>query len=232
MKTILGLLIAAAIFAGCGSSQNADGVQHWMNPQDYNYRKLAEIDPNQLFASADSSETVEERVIIYNADLRLNVKQPDSMNVKLTGIAKKYEGYALTLGNTKAEIRVKADYLDKAINDISQLGKLKYKLVSGEDVTIEFMNYQIRLENAYQARDRYLELLARAEDVKSALEVEKELERLNGEIDLIEGNLNRLVHLAAYSTISIYFEEKVKPGILGYVFIGLYNGVKWFFVRN
>ncbi|MCE3260047.1 MAG: hypothetical protein K0S12_1688, partial [Bacteroidetes bacterium] len=25
---------------------------------------------------------------------------------------------------------------------------------------------------------------------------------------------------------------KVKPGVLGYVFIGLYKGVKWLFVRG
>jgi hypothetical protein len=88
------------------------------------------------------------------------------------------------------------------------------------------------LDNASNARKRYLELLAKAETVEAALKVEKELERLNGEIDSLEGKINQLKHLSEYSTITVYLEEKVKPGILGYVGIGLYESVKWIFVRN
>jgi hypothetical protein len=77
-----------------------------------------------------------------------------------------------------------------------------------------------------------LELLAKAENVEAALKVEKELERLNSTIDLLKGKMNRINHLAEFSTITINLKEKKKPGIIGYVGIGIYRSVKWLFVRN
>jgi hypothetical protein len=50
--------------------------------------------------------------------------------------------------------------------------------------------------------------------------------------DELKERLNRLSHLEAYATITVDLQEKVKPGLIGYVFVGLYQGVKWLFVRN
>jgi len=60
--------------------------------------------------------------------------------------------------------------------------------------------------------------------------VERELERLNGEIDSFKGQLQRMSHLAQFSTINIALERKVKLGPLGFVFWGLSKGIKWLFV--
>jgi len=83
-----------------------------------------------------------------------------------------------------------------------------------------------------KSRERYLELLARAENVQSALLVEKELERLNSEIEFLKGKLNKTSHLVDFATLTISIKEKVKPGLLGYVGIGLFEVVKWLFIRN
>jgi hypothetical protein len=101
-----------------------------------------------------------------------------------------------------------------------------------EDVTEKYMDMGIRLDNAKKARVRYLELLARAENVEAALKVEKELERLNGEIDVIEGKLKFWDHRFEYSIIQISYTEKKKLGILGWVGLGLYQTVKWLFIRG
>ena len=93
------------------------------------------------------------------------------------------------------------------------------------------MGLKIRLDNATKARETYLALLKKAENVESALKVEKELERLNGEIDILEGKMQKLSHLSQYSTITINIKSKPKPGILGYIGIGIYKSVRWLFVR-
>ncbi|MEL6628160.1 MAG: DUF4349 domain-containing protein, partial [Bacteroidota bacterium] len=64
------------------------------------------------------------------------------------------------------------------------------------------------------------------------LKVEKELERLNTELDLLKGQMKRLENLTTFATINIRHEEKKKPGPLGYIGLGLYHSVKWLFVRN
>jgi hypothetical protein len=138
----------------------------------------------------------------------------------------------VSVGSRKTIIRVKSKNLYKAIEAIRKLGKLTDKTVSADDVTDNYFDLFIRLENAEKARKRYLELLEKAQNVDETLKVEKELERLNTDIDLLKGKISKLEHLSEYSTITIYVSEKKKLGILGYVGVGVYKVVKWFFVRN
>ncbi len=221
MKTkVLILLVISSILVGCSTSNSP-------------MRNTLSV--SRESKGKDKTETkspIEKRVIIYHATINLNVKNIDSANSYLKLIAEKNGGYAMSMGNRNTEIRVKAEKLNEAILEIANTGKIKSKNIYGNDVTNEYYDYEIRLDNAKKARQRYLELLAKAENVETTLKVEKELERLNGEIDLLEGKLNRLDHLNEYSTITIYLQERKKLGILGYVSVGLYESIKWLFVRN
>ncbi|MES2726614.1 MAG: DUF4349 domain-containing protein [Bacteroidota bacterium] len=214
------LLIALSLFIGCASSP-----QYAAMP-----RKTYRTDGQNERNKKDNTP-VDKRVIIYNAYVSLKVKNSDSANAALKAIAEKNGGYAMSLGDERAEIRVKAELLNDALLALHTVGKVTSKTVSGRDVTDEFYDTQIRLDNAKKARQRYLELLQKAENVETTLKVEKELERLNGEIDSFEGQINRLEHLSAYSTLTIRLKEKEKLGILGYVFVGAYKGIAWLFVR-
>jgi len=221
MKTQILLLVFASLFLfSCASQKGAA------------YSSARYLDENDNSGISGGAAGEVKRVIIYNASVDIKVKNTDTTLVRLKAIAIKHGGYATSLGNTYASIRVKAENLNAALADISALGKVTSKSVSGEDVTDQYYDFAIRLENAQKARTRYLELLAKAENVEAALKVEKELERLNGEIDLLEGKINRLKHLEEYSTVTVYIHQKKKLGILGYVSVGLYKGVKWLFVRG
>jgi hypothetical protein len=174
----------------------------------------------------------DDRKILYDADLTLTVETPDSTSSYIQAIAKRYGGYVNETGTYRSIIRVESQLLDAAIDDISQLGRLDRKSIRGQDVTETYLDYQIRLDNAQQARGRYLDLLDQAATVDEILKVEKELERLNETIDLLKGKMNRIDHLDTYATITINLRERQKPGILGYIGIGLYRGVRWLFVRG
>jgi hypothetical protein len=178
------------------------------------------------------ADVVTEKKIIYSSTIDLTVKIPDTAAVQISGIATKYKGYVQQTGTTMCVIRVEAKHLKTAMDEIALLGKVTNKTSYGEDVSDQYADYAIRLENAEKARMRYLELLARAENVQAALLVEKELERLNETIELMKGQMNRIDHLSTYSTITVYLKEKKKPGVIGYIGIGVYKAVKWLFVRN
>jgi hypothetical protein len=178
------------------------------------------------------ADVVTEKKIIYSSSIDLTVKIPDTAAVYISGIATKYKGYVQQTGTTMCVIRVEAKYLKTAMDEIALLGKVSNKTSYGEDVSDQYADYAIRLENAEKARMRYLELLARDENVQATLLVEKELERLNETIELMKGQMNRIDHLSTYSTITVYLKEKTKPGVIGYIGIGVYKAVKWLFVRN
>ncbi len=189
--------------------------------------------PNNAVNNGLTSEVERiDRKILYSAYLSLAVDIPDSTTMKIEKIANTYEGYVQQSGSYRVDIRVKSEKLDAALIDIESLGIVKSKNVSGQDVTSKYFDYQIRLENAEKSRERYLELLDKAENVSEMLQVEKELERLNETIELLKGQINRLDHFEEFSTITVTIKERKKPGILGYVGIGLYKPIKWLFVRN
>jgi hypothetical protein len=219
------LLISISVIVGISILIASCSVS---NLRDYKYNNAYIAKP--LTASNDGIQTP--RMMIYDAEIKIEVKNIDSANVYLSELAKRFGGYVQRLGSDRSVIRVNAANLEAAIAEISHTGKIREKKIFGEDVTDEYTDYSIRMDNLIKARKRYLELLEKAENVEAALLVEKELERLNKEIDLMEGKLKNLEHNAEYSTITIYMYEKVKPGILGYIGIGLYYSVKWLFVRN
>ena len=136
------------------------------------------------------------------------------------------------MSTERTVIRVNTSQLETTLIKLSALGKVKAKNVYGNDVTDDYRDHEIRLENAEKSRIRYLELLKKANNVQEILLVEKELERLNEVIDLLKGKLNRLSHLSEYATITIDMEVRKKPGLIGYVFVGAYKSVRWLFVRN
>ncbi len=174
----------------------------------------------------------EGRMIQQSAALDMRVTEPDSTNARLLDIAKRYDGYVVMLGDRRSTIRVRTASLGEAVNEVATLGKVRSKSFKGEDVTEQYVDVELRLENARKARDRYLELLKQAENVQAALLVEKELERLNGEIELLEGKANKLKHLSDMATIAVDLNEREKLGPLGYVCVGTWKGVRWLFVRS
>ncbi len=220
-------LIIFCLMLGCASHKSANTIR---SPK-FRYAASTSTNPENI-SNTPVNDKAEIRKIIYSANLHVSVDNPDSAGIQIEKIALKYNGYVNKTGTESAIIRVKSSCLDSALTDIASIGKITHKSIKGQDVTEEYLDNQIRLENALNARKRYLELLEKAENVEAALKVEKELERLNGEIDLLKGKINRIDHLAIYSTITIQINERKKPGLLGYIGLGFYHAVKWLFVRN
>lgn len=217
IKSVLLLIFISLTIVSCHSSKQ--------------YLQSVKSGDISYMTKAETSSEIK-RKIITSVNLNLTVKNPDSANLKIVDLAKRYEGYFSRMGSDETIIRVKENYLSQVLEELSNLGIVKEKNIYGQDVTDEYLDNEIRLENAQKSRSRYLELLEKAKSVEEILKVEKELERLNETIDLIKGRMNRLVHLSAFSTITITFEEKKKPGFIGYLFVGAYKSIRWLFVRN
>ncbi len=180
----------------------------------------------------DPKTPKEKRKILYSANLNLVSSLPDSINPQLEHITEKYDGYVGRLSTTETTIRIKSEYFETVIKEIEKLGKVTRKNIYGNDVTEQYWDAQIRLDNALETRKRYLELLKIAKNVEEAILVERELSRITQDIDLLKGQINKLDNLEEFATITISIKEKKKLGLLGYVGVGLYKGVKWLFVRN
>jgi hypothetical protein len=171
-----------------------------------------------------------DRLVISSASIHIEAVHEDTVRARVVGLAEKYKGYVLYSGESRTTIRVPATRFYDAIAEIETFGKVTGKDISGQDVTDEYQDLNTRLDNAEKTRLRYLALLDKAENVNEMLSIERELERINGQIESLKGKLARMSEQVEYSSITVSTLKAIRPGPIGYVFYGLYKGVSWLFV--
>jgi len=151
---------------------------------------------------------VKGRVIIYEATITIAVFQPQDELENIRKKIKNWNGYLVSMDSGSISFRVPVENFEKIVDEICATGDIVTKNISGQDVTDEFRDLNIRLKNAMAMRDRLLELLGKAATVKDSLAIEAELKRLVEEIELIKGRLKFLQESALYSLITVYFQVK------------------------
>lgn len=193
-----------------------------------------------------SGETLDSRpqvptspLLIYTSALSLEAKESEvkDLSGKIVDKAKGLGGYLSQRSSNSLMVRVPAKDFN-ALNDfIKTLAKVKYENVTAQDVTMQYTDLKIRLDVQTKMLARYHELLKRAANVKEAVEVERELSRITERVEQLKGQIRYYDSQIGYSTINVTFQEpytafnkETKPGPLGWVFYGLYVGVKWLFV--
>jgi len=198
--------------------------------------ELASVGNYRTAVDSDSYKKGEveqaERKIIYNGSMSITVKYLDDQTNQVIEKAKVQGGYMVSSDIDRVTIRIPAEKLNSFMDEMVTFGAVESRNIYSQDITDQYADMAMRVENAQKARKRYLELLEQATKVSDILAIEKELERLNGEIERLQGQINSFDKQVQYSSISIYFTEKVKPGPVGYIFVGLYKAVKFLFVRG
>ena len=225
MKALIPILLIT-LMIGCTSNRRyAEELERARS-------QYSTLEQERKISEASGEIVQNERKIIYDASVTLQTEEPFQTGKQLMPLATKFGGYVMRSDNNQVVLRIESSYLNEVLDSLTNFGRIISQEISTQDVTDTYLDYEIRLGNAIQTRDRYLELIKLAESVEDIIRIEKELERLNGEIDLIKGKLNQLKHLTTYATVTIRLKEKVKPGPIGYVGLGLGKAIKWLFVRN
>lgn len=167
----------------------------------------SDLSDNIQLASNNTSTPSAQRIVIYTATLRMVVVEIDASIKQTEAIAAEYKGWVQSISGDSITIRVPADQYESAVAKIEALGRISDRQLQASDVTEEYVDLEARLKNALAVRDRLNALLAKAEDVKAALEVEKELARVGEEIERLQGKMELLKNRVAFSTISVNFER-------------------------
>ncbi len=173
-----------------------------------------------LVASQEHAGAVD-RLVTRSASASVACAEPAEAARQAESLAKTEGGWAQTVGERHAVLRVPDGKLEAFLDALSALGDVTDEEISAEDVTLEYRDTGIRLANLENAHRRYTELLARAENVQAALAVEKELERVTGEIEALKGRLRYLESQVRFATIHLRLTAKEFPGPLQWVWIGV-----------
>jgi len=194
---------------------------------------LAAAAPEAPPDGEEGAASLAERRLVYTAWLTLEVDDEDQVRARLArarAIASEAGGYVAQSRTDGATLRVPNDRFDQTLAALEALGKVTSRRQHVQDVTAEYVDLAARVKNTRKLQQRLRELLARAEKVEDILAVERELARVTEQLERLEGQMRLMKNQTAYATVDVEFRTAVRPGPIGWVFYGLYHGVKWLFV--
>jgi hypothetical protein len=147
-------------------------------------------------------------MLLYSAQITMAVFEVNAALARVEAIGRDLGGFLAKRDDRSVTIRVPAARFDEAVSRVEGVGDMVHRNVSAQDVTEEFRDLEIRLKGARAVHQRLTELLGKAVKVEDSLAIERELDRIAGEIERVEGRMKFLRDRAAFSTLTVTFEPK------------------------
>jgi hypothetical protein len=122
---------------------------------------------------------------------------------EISALAKEMNGWVQMLSGPSLTLRIPAAQFEPFISKVSGMGQVIDRKVTGSDVTDQYRDLRLRLDNAEKVRVRLTALLEQAKNVQDMLAVEKELARITEEIERLKGTLAQMDDQIAFSTITV-----------------------------
>ena len=175
------------------------------------------------------------RLIVRTAALHLETDDLGGLATQADKIARDAGGYVETSNisekyGASVRLRVPAAKLGDVVDALEKLGDVESREISAEDVTQQTIDLDARLANLVVVRDRLKKHLEATAALADILAVERELARVQTEIDSLEGQLKYLRTNVALSQVSVYAQHGRVLGPVGWVFYGAWWVVSKLFV--
>jgi hypothetical protein len=151
-------------------------------------------------------------LVVYTGDVAMTVDDGKVASTidRTIDVSDSLGGHLAGRRDQTVTVRVPSPRFHEALEKITALGEVTHQSVSAEDVSEEFHDAEVRLENLKATQKRLQEFLARSANMKDMLTLEHELERVSMEIDRIEGRMRFLRDHAAFSTLSVALAARPK----------------------
>lgn len=232
---ISGLLLTAALLAGCGSTSSekseaapATGADSYLYSDDvYSYSAAeAPVAAEESYntASAEGTESVGEvqdnRKLIKNVNMNVETEEFDKLLVNIENKITSLGGYAQykdiggnsyygDSGNRYASItaRIPSNRLEEFVSAVSEQSNVTSKNESVDDVTLQYVDIEAHRDSLRIEMDRLNELLDQAEDLETIIALESRLTEVRYQLESYESQLRSMDNQVEYSTVYLYISE-------------------------
>ncbi|GAC1544448.1 MAG: hypothetical protein NVS3B10_31930 [Polyangiales bacterium] len=172
-----------------------------------------------LPAASTASPTATPEMLDVEARLTLEVAQLSDARAQVRRLVEAHHGTitedTLMAGGDLEEanfaIRVPSSEVDKLLDGVNGVGKVRAREVKARDVGKEYHDDLILLENLKTTMKRYEEILAKADKVSEILQIEGELARIRGQVEQVQGTLRWLKDRTSRSTVYLRLVPE-RPG--------------------
>lgn len=156
-----------------------------------------------------ASLVTQQRIIVRTVEIGLVVSDVADAIDEISQLAQELGGWVVNTDrsrrhNGSISIRVPATSLDDAVSRLRDSAvDVEFEISTSRDVTDEFVDTTARLTNLEATEGALLKLLDNAVTVEDALAVQRELTRVQEEIERLQGRIKFLEQTAAFSLINI-----------------------------
>jgi Domain of unknown function (DUF4349) len=157
--------------------------------------------------------------IVKTAHLSIQVERGTFQDAydRASSIAGEQGGYVESSSTQGAKVRsgrltlrIPADRFEVALSQVSRLGDVRLRSVSGRDVTSRFVDLEARIRNARAQEKVLLAILHTATTVSGTLQVQRTLSDVQLQIEELVGQQRSLQNRAALGTLVV---ELFEPGL-------------------
>lgn len=225
LLTFLGLSLLVGACAPMRAAEEAVVEMPAMAPAYDSYEmamepEFAVAEERGLTSGVGETAKAVERMVIYNADMRISVEDPEVTMQAIIKMAEDAGGFVVysnlyktysdrgSLPQASVMVRVPAERLNSIMEAVRALtpsprDDVLSENVSGQDVTAEYTDLESRLRNLEAAEQALVDLMDQAQDPQDVLDVFSELTYYRGEIEIVKGRMRYLEESAALSALSV-----------------------------
>jgi len=179
---------------------------------------------------------VEQRKVIKNANLQLEVVDYDKAKAQIQNSINNYETIVLSENQQKYRedyrvvyytIKIKSDNLDAFLEELKTYGEVENINVYTNDVTGSYTDYTQRVERYSSQIVKYEAMLKKDIKIEEEIQIQNRIDQLEDQIFYLQKRISTIDEEVAYSDVSLTLREK--PSVLSEVdFLGLRDGFKLF----
>jgi hypothetical protein len=225
-RTVVALFMLVVLLAGCGYGSADQSMESApaAAPEMVEIEAAAEGSAdgmafrddesfNKTSIVSEDTAGIQERIIIRTADMGIVVVDTEDAMNTIAQMVNENGGWVVSSNvfqyseNAKTgnmSVRIPSDGFESFLEAVGRLAvEVTRVSTSGQDVTEEYVDVSARLENLEATADRVRSFLDETKNVEEALEVNRELSYLEGEIEAMKGRLQYLEQSAAFSMVTI-----------------------------
>ena len=154
----------------------------------------------------------QQRIIVRNVDMTIEAPNVAAVIAEIGRLTTQNGGWIVRTQNVQVyrgaiDIRVPADLLDDTLATIRGIAsKVNSEISTSQDFTEEFTDTTARVQTLQDTVDALRVLFARADKIEDALNIQREITRIQSDIEGMQARINYLSESAAFSLVRITVE--------------------------
>ncbi|MEM6449795.1 MAG: DUF4349 domain-containing protein [Cyanobacteria bacterium P01_D01_bin.105] len=224
LSLLTGSLVVAAGLTSCGAAPSGRVTESAIEPQaELDMTASVRTTENQLAqaTSAPGEPPVDTRQterpqLIKRASLVLSVDSIEDSFNQVREIMVAQQGDVLTMNDrgdrqrqVSFQLRVPQQNLEATLDQFSEMGTIRSRAITTEDVSSQLVDLQARISNAQKQEEALKEIMSRSGDISDVLEVSRELNSVRQSIEQMTAQQKSLQTQVRYSIIDLSLSSSI-----------------------